>query len=80
MLRAILEKTSIFFGKDDFSYSLKGIKDEDLFSRALNIMSHGRYSLFAPQGMMRENADLFVQIFDAYTKKYEFELPDIFFD
>lgn len=80
MLRAILEKTSIFFGKEDFSFSLNGIKDEELFSRALNIMSHGRYSLFAPQGMMRENADLFVQIFDAYTKKYEFELPDIFFD
>lgn len=69
MLRAILEKTSIFFGKEDFSFSLNGIKDEELFSRALNIMSHGRYSLFAPQGMMRENADLFVQIFDAYTKK-----------
>lgn len=80
MLRAIFEKTSIFFGHDDFSYCIKGIEDEDLYFRAVNIMSHGKYSLYAPQGMMKENAELFVKIFDSFTDRYKFELPDIFFE
>lgn len=80
MLRAIFEKTSIFFGHDDFSYCIKGIEDEDLYSRAVHIMSHGKYSLYAPQGMMKENAELFVKIFDSFTDRYKFELPDIFFE
>lgn len=80
MLRAIFEKTSIFFGHDDFSYCLQGIEDKDLYSRAVNIMSHGKYSLFSPSGMMRENAELFVKIFRAFVIKYQFELPDIFFE
>lgn len=80
MLRAIFEKTSIFFGHEDFSYCLQGIEDKDLYSRAVNIMSHGRYSLFAPSGMVKENAELFVKIFKSFVDKYKFELPDIFFD
>lgn len=79
-LRSVLEKTSIFFGKDDFSFCLEGIEDKELYSRAVNIMSHGRYSLFSPSGMMKENADMFVKLFHAFTDKYEFELPDIFFE
>ena len=80
ILRAVFEKTSIFFGRDDFSYCLHDMEDKDLYSRAVNIMSHGRYSLFAPTGMMKENADLFVKIFKAFIDKYKFELPDIFFE
>ncbi len=80
ILRAVFEKTSIFFGRDDFSYCLRDVEDKDLYSRAVNIMSHGRYSLFAPTGMMKENADLFVKIFKAFIDKYKFELPEIFFE
>jgi len=80
MLRAVFEKTSIFFGRDDFSYCLHDVEDKDLYSRAVNIMSHGRYSLFAPTGMMKENAELFVKIFKAFIDKYKFELPEIFFE
>lgn len=80
ILRSVFEKTSIFFGHEDFSYCLQGMDDKDLFSRAVNIMSHGKYSLFSPSGMMKENAELFVRIFDAFVTKYHFELPDIFFD
>ena len=43
-------------------------------------MSHGRYSLFAPSGMMKENAELFVKIFKSFVDKYKFELPEIFFE
>ena len=80
MLRSIFEKTSIFFGHEDFSYCLGGIEDRELYSRAVNIMSHGRYSLFAPSGMLKENAEIFVKIFDAFVAKYNFELPSIFFE
>lgn len=80
MLRTIFEKTSIFFGHDDFSYCIQDIKDKDLYSRAVNIMSHGKYSIFAPAGMLKENAKIFVDVFKAFVNKYNFELPDIFFD
>lgn len=80
ILRAVFEKTSIFFGRDDFSYCLHDMEDKDLYSRAVNIMSHGKYSLFAPTGMMKENAELFVKIFKAFIDKYKFELPEIFFE
>lgn len=78
VLRAILEKTAVFFGKDDFSYCFEDFTDKDLYARAVNIMSHGKYSIYAPKGMMRENAELFVEIFDFFINKYQFELPDIF--
>lgn len=80
ILRAVFEKTSIFFGHEDFSYCLQDIEDKDLYSRAVNIMSHGRYSLFSPSGMIKENAELFVKIFKSFVDKYKFELPDIFFE
>lgn len=53
-------------------------KNENLYARALNIMSHGRYSIFSPVGMMPDSADLFVEIFDTFTKKYDFYFPDVF--
>lgn len=77
-LRAILEKTAIFFGRDDFSYCIEDLKDKELYARAVNIMSHGKYSLYSPKGMMRENADLFVEIFELFVEKYKFDLPDVF--
>ena len=41
-------------------------------------MSHGKYSIYAPKGMMRENAELFVKLFDLFVDKYKFDLPDVF--
>ncbi len=80
MLRAIFEKTSIFFGHEHFSYCLKDFPDKELFVRAVQIMSHGKYSIFAPKGMLKENADLFVRIFKTFVEQYKFELPEIFFE
>jgi AAA domain len=42
MLRSILEKTATFFGFDDFSKCIHGVEDEILFTRALNLLSHGK--------------------------------------
>jgi hypothetical protein len=78
MLRSILEKTSIFFGYNDFSSCIKGVEDELLFSRALNLLSHGKYSIYQPVEMNQDNKELFNRILNAFLEKYEFQLPEIF--
>ncbi|KGN87577.1 AAA family ATPase [Porphyromonas gulae] len=78
MLRSILEKTSTFFGYDDFSNCISGIEDEVLFSRALNLLSHGKYSMYQPMEMNPDNKELFNRILNAFLEKYKFQLPEIF--
>lgn len=78
MLRSILEKTATFFGHDDFSKCIHGVKDEVLYARALNLLSHGKYSMYEPQKMNNENKTLFVNILKAFLTKYNFHLPEIF--
>ena len=78
MLRSVLEKTSAFFGYDNFSHCIKGVEDEVLFDRALNIMSHGRYSIFNPVKMEDDTQDLFDRILDSFLEKYDFALPALF--
>lgn len=78
MLRSILEKTSTFFGRDDFSACIHGLEDADLFSRALNLLSHGKYDIYQPSEMVDDNKLLFRKILDAFLERYEFILPDIF--
>ena len=78
MLRGILEKTSTFFGYDDFSSCINGVEDELLFSRALNLLSHGKYSMYQPVVMNEDNKELFDRILTAFLGKYEFQLPEIF--
>jgi wobble nucleotide-excising tRNase len=77
MLRSILEKTATFFGHDDFSACLDGEKDEALYSRALNLLSHGKYSIYEPQVMVDDNKELFRKILAAFLKRYSFALPEI---
>ncbi|WP_018675931.1 AAA family ATPase [Riemerella columbina] len=76
-LRGILEKTSTFFGYDDFSDCIKDMEDEPLFSRALNLLSHGKYSIYSPQEMNQDNKELFKKILKTFLDKYEFQIPDI---
>lgn len=78
MLRNVLERTSSFFGFHDFSRCIIGIEDEVLFSRALNLLSHGRYSVFEPREMVQDSKDLFVRILNGFLARYEFNLPEIF--
>lgn len=77
MLRGVLEKTSTFFGYDDFSSCINGVEDEMLFSRALNLLSHGKYSIYQPVKMNEDNKELFNRILTAFLEKYEFQLPEI---
>ncbi len=78
MLRSILEKTATFFGRDDFSACIHGLEDADLFSRALNLLSHGKYDIYQPSEMVDDNKKLFKEILQAFLGRYEFALPELF--
>lgn len=77
MLRSTLEKTATFFGFDDFSKCIHGINDETLYARALNLLSHGKYSIYEPVEMGADNKKLFKNILQEFLRKYEFYLPEI---
>lgn len=79
-LRNILEKTASFFGYDKIDKCIHGLDDEVLFERALQLFSHGKYSLFDPKEMSPDNKELFIRIFNGFLEKYEFYLPEIFND
>lgn len=75
-LRSILEKTATFFGHSDFSICLDD-KDEALHARALNLLSHGGYSIYEPREMMQDNKSLFKEILANFLGRYQFQLRDI---
>ncbi len=77
VLRSILEKTSTFFGFNDFSACIHGVDDEVLFSRALNLLSHGKHSAYEPMEMVEDNKKLFQAILSGFTSRYRFDLPDL---
>ncbi len=77
-LRSILEKTAAFFGYRDFSDCIHGVDDEILYARALNLLSHGKYSVFEPVEMNNDNKNLFKNILQAFLDKYQFGLPELF--
>lgn len=79
-LRSVLEKTATFFGYDKIDKCIDGMEDEVLFERALQLFSHGKYSIFDPVEMGDDNKDLFKRILKAFTDKYEFYFPLIFED
>ncbi|WP_199119365.1 AAA family ATPase [Pedobacter sp. ASV28] len=74
-LRSILEKTSSFFGYNDFGKCIYDVEDQLLYERALNLLSHGKYSIYEPVDMNEDNKDLFKRILNAFLNKHEFELP-----
>lgn len=77
-LRSILEKTATFFGYDRIDKCIEGLDDEVLFERAIQLFSHGKYSIFDPVEMGDDNKELFKRIFNGFTEKYDFYFPQIF--
>jgi len=77
-LRSILEKTTSFFGYDKIDKCIHGLEDEVLFERALQLFSHGKYSIFDPTEMGADTKDLFKRILTGFLAKYEFYFPEIF--
>ncbi|GAB4317953.1 MAG: hypothetical protein Kow00127_09810 [Bacteroidales bacterium] len=79
-LRSILERTASFFGQKDFKFCLEGIEDETLYNRALNLLSHGKYSIYQPVELADDNKELFTKILDDFLTKYEFDIPELTMD
>ena len=77
ILRSILEKIAIFHGFTHFSDCIKKEKDDPYgvpYSRIINILNHGNYSLFEPQEMVQDNKDIFYSTLDELKKNYRFNL------
>lgn len=77
VLRSIMEKTAAFFGAEDFSACLTGLTDKEMFSRALNLLSHGQYSIYEPKLMLPDTQRIFRDMLAAFLQKYPFQLPNI---
>lgn len=77
VLRSILEKTATFFGFKNFADCIHGVNDEELYARALNLLSHGKYSVYEPLEMVQDSKDLFKSILDAFLQRYRFDLPEL---
>jgi hypothetical protein len=74
-----LEKTASFFGYDKIDKCIQGLDDDEvLFERALQLFSHGKYSIFDPVEMGDDNKELFKRILNGFLTKYEFYFPEIF--
>ena len=76
-LRSILEKTASFFGHGDFRVCLAGMKDETLYNRALNLLSHGKYAIYEPVEMVDDNKKLFRRILKDVLDHFPFALPEL---
>lgn len=74
ILRNILEKTASFHGFAHFSACIRKGTDEDepIYTRIINLLSHGNYSLFDPKEMVEENKEYFKNILNNFLEDYNF--------
>ena len=75
MLRNLLEKTAAFHGYDKFSDCIqKWENDPDniIYTRVINIMSHGNYSLFDTKELSEDNKGYIKKIFADLKNSYRF--------
>ena len=74
ILRTIMEKTASFHGHKHFGACVRESDDEDgrLHTRMLNILSHGRYSLYDPKEMTEDNKEHFRKVFEEFRATYRF--------
>lgn len=79
-LRSVLEKTAVFHGHGHFSACIK--KDPDdadgiLHQRFIDLLSHGKYSLYEPNEMGDDTKAYFRKILYSFLEKYPFN-PALF--
>lgn len=75
MLRAVLEKTALFLGYTHFSACIKtGADDADgvLHQRFVDLLSHGKYSLYEPEAMGEETKRYFRAIVRQFLERYPY--------
>lgn len=79
-LRSVLEKTAVFHGYGHFSARIKkdpNDADGILHQRFIDLLSHGKYSLYEPREMGDETQDYFRTILYGFLKNYPFN-PALF--
>ena len=75
MLRAVLEKTALFHGYTHFGACIKtGPDDADgvLHQRFVDLLSHGKYSLYEPVEMGDETKKFFRKIVRDFLDRYPY--------
>ncbi len=75
MLRAVMEKTALFLGYTHFSACIKtgtGDADGTLRRRFVDLLSHGKYSLYQPMVMEDDTRVLFRQIVRAFLDQFPY--------
>ncbi len=75
MLRAILEKTALFLGYGHFSACIKrDAEDADglLYQRFIDLLSHGKYSLYEPIPMGVETREYFRKIIRDFLERFPY--------
>jgi AAA domain len=80
VMRAIMEKTASFHGYRGFAECIQpaeGDPDKTLYTRVINIISHGNYSLYEPVEMMDENKEIFRKLLGDFRKNFPFN-PKLF--
>lgn len=77
-LRSVFEKTASFFGLRAFSELIANDEDRRIFSRILNLRSHGKHSLYELSEVEENEKLLLKRLFSSFMNKYNFALPEIF--
>ncbi|WAC64622.1 AAA family ATPase [Pseudoxanthomonas sp. SL93] len=80
MLRRVMEQTANFLGLDDWKTCVKVVGDDPgrtLYTRMIDLMSHGDYSVYEPREMMAENKAHFRAILRQFLAGHPFN-PELF--
>lgn len=80
ILRNIMEKTAAFHGLKKFSDCINPEPDDPdgiIYTRLINILSHGNYSLYEPTEMLPQNKRYFKQILTGFMQNFRFD-ADLF--
>lgn len=75
ILRTILEKTALFLGHRHFSECIKKAdNDADgiLHQRFVDLLSHGKYSIYEPTEMGNDTKDYFLTILKEFVEQHPF--------
>jgi len=75
ILRTILEKTALFLGHRHFSECIKKAADDAdgiLHQRFVDLLSHGKYSMYEPTEMGDDTKEYFLTILRGFVERHPF--------
>jgi hypothetical protein len=75
ILRTILEKTALFLGHRHFSECIKKTADDAdgiLHQRFVDLLSHGKYSMYEPTEMGDDTKEYFLTILRGFVERHPF--------